>query len=98
MNQQFGPLRYTVSIWALQAIIAIRFHEAAHGFVAFRFGDDSVLRPAGTLFRLMFDDEDARPKGHDDSAARSPCGSSVPNRRHPPGFKLTSTVSQPPMT
>jgi Zn-dependent protease len=44
MNQQFGPLLYTVSIWALQAIIAITFHEAAHGFVAFRFGDDTALR------------------------------------------------------
>jgi hypothetical protein len=62
-------LRYTVSIWALQAIIAITFHEAAHGFVAFRFGDDTALRcaPAGTPFRLMLDDEGARPKGHGDS-------------------------------
>jgi hypothetical protein len=32
MNQQFGPLLYTVSIWALPAFIAITFHEAAHGF------------------------------------------------------------------
>jgi ascorbate-specific PTS system EIIC-type component UlaA len=38
MNQQFGPLLYTISIWALPAIIAITFHEAAHGFVARRFG------------------------------------------------------------
>jgi hypothetical protein len=36
--------RYKVSIWALQAIIAITFHEAAHGFVAFRFSDDTALR------------------------------------------------------
>jgi hypothetical protein len=34
MNQQFGPLLYTISVWALPAIIAITFHEAAHGFVA----------------------------------------------------------------
>jgi hypothetical protein len=42
MNQQFGPLLYTISIWALPAFIAITFHEAAHGLVAFRFGDDTV--------------------------------------------------------
>jgi hypothetical protein len=34
MNQQFGPLLYTISVWALPAIIAITFHEAAHGFAA----------------------------------------------------------------
>jgi hypothetical protein len=45
MMQQFGPLLCTVSIWALQAIIEITFHEAAHGSVAFRFGDDTALRP-----------------------------------------------------
>ena len=44
MMQQFGPLLYTVSIWALQAIIEITFHEAAHGFVAFRFSDDTAWR------------------------------------------------------
>jgi hypothetical protein len=44
MNQQFGPLLYTVSIWALQAIIAITFHEAAHGFVARLLGDDTAYR------------------------------------------------------
>ena len=34
----------------------------------------------------------------DVSTAWRPCGSSVPKRRHPPDFRLTSTVSQPPMT
>src|ERR1700688_324387 len=29
MIQQFGPLLYTISVWALPAIIAITFHEAA---------------------------------------------------------------------
>src|SRR5258708_24714730 len=44
MNQQFGPVLYTISIWALPAIIAITFHEAAHGFAALRLGDDTALR------------------------------------------------------
>jgi hypothetical protein len=43
MDQQFGPLLYTISVWALPAIIAITFHEAAHGFVVLRFGDSSAL-------------------------------------------------------
>jgi hypothetical protein len=42
MIQQYGPLFYTISIWALPAIIAITFHEAAHGFAAQCFGDDTA--------------------------------------------------------
>jgi hypothetical protein len=53
MNQQFGPLLYTISIWALPAIIAITFHEAAHGFVALRFGDDTALRLGHTAWTRM---------------------------------------------
>jgi Zn-dependent protease len=53
MNQQFGPLLYTISIWALPAIIAITFHEAAHGFVAFRFGDDTALRLGRVTFNPL---------------------------------------------
>jgi hypothetical protein len=44
MNQQFGPLLYTISVCALPAIIAITFHEAAHGFVARLLGDDTSSR------------------------------------------------------
>jgi Zn-dependent protease len=35
---------YTLSVWVLPLIIAITFHEAAHGFVAWRFGDDTALK------------------------------------------------------
>ena len=38
----FSP--YTFSVWVLPIIIAITFHEAAHGFVAWRFGDDTALK------------------------------------------------------
>jgi Zn-dependent protease len=34
---------YEVSTWVLPVIIAITFHEAAHGFVAWRLGDDTAL-------------------------------------------------------
>jgi Zn-dependent protease len=33
---------YTISVWVLPLIIAITFHEAAHGFVAHHFGDDTA--------------------------------------------------------
>jgi Zn-dependent protease len=35
---------YGISVWALPVILAITFHEAAHGFVAHRFGDDTAWR------------------------------------------------------
>lgn len=63
MNQQFGPLLYMISIWALPALVAITFHEAAHGFAARLLGDDTAWRlgrvtfnpikhidPVGTIF------------------------------------------------
>jgi Zn-dependent protease len=37
-------LIYTVSIWLLPVIIAITFHEAAHGYVARFLGDDTASR------------------------------------------------------
>ena len=33
---------YEVSVWVLPLIIAITFHEAAHGFVAHHFGDNTA--------------------------------------------------------
>jgi Zn-dependent protease len=35
---------YDLSVWVVPLIIAITFHEAAHGFMALRFGDDTALR------------------------------------------------------
>ncbi len=39
---QFDGLLYAASIWAIPLIIAITFHEAAHGYVARFFGDDTA--------------------------------------------------------
>ena len=41
---------YEATTWAIPVIIAITFHEAAHGFVALFFGDDTAWR----LGRLSF--------------------------------------------
>ena len=37
-------LLYTISIWLLPVLIAITFHEAAHGYVARFFGDETAAR------------------------------------------------------
>ncbi|QEX22116.1 peptidase M48 [Hypericibacter adhaerens] len=35
---------FQVSIWTIPFLTAITLHEAAHGFVAYRFGDDTAKR------------------------------------------------------
>ncbi|MGE5540481.1 MAG: site-2 protease family protein [Gemmatimonas sp.] len=39
---------YKVSVWVIPVILAITLHEASHGYVALRFGDDTA-RQAGRL-------------------------------------------------
>ena len=63
-NLQFGPLLYAISIWALPAIVAITFHEAAHGFAARLFGDDTAWR----LGRVTFNPLKAHRPNRDDFA------------------------------
>jgi Zn-dependent protease len=38
----FDGLMFTVSIWALPLMLAITFHEAAHGLVAWQLGDNTA--------------------------------------------------------
>jgi Zn-dependent protease len=42
-----------VSVLALPAIFAITFHEAAHGFVAWRCGDDTALQAGRVTFNPL---------------------------------------------
>jgi Zn-dependent protease len=42
MPPQFEALIYAASIWVIPLIIAITFHEAAHGYVARFFGDNTA--------------------------------------------------------
>ena len=44
MSSQSGLMIYTASTWIIPVIIAITFHEAAHGFVAHQLGDDTAWR------------------------------------------------------
>ncbi len=42
MNQQWLETAYTISTWILPVLLAITLHEAAHGFVAHRCGDQTA--------------------------------------------------------
>ena len=44
---------YDLSTWVLPLVIAITFHEAAHGFVAHRLGDDTALRLGRVSFNPL---------------------------------------------
>ena len=35
---------YEVSVWIVPVLIAVTFHEAAHGYVAWKLGDDTAYR------------------------------------------------------
>ena len=44
---------YLATIWALPVIIAVTFHEAAHGFVAHLLGDDTAWRLGRVSFNPL---------------------------------------------
>jgi Zn-dependent protease len=44
---------YDVSVWILPLIIAITFHEAAHGFVAHAFGDNTAWQLGRVSFNPL---------------------------------------------
>lgn len=45
-----ADLVYKVSVWIVPVLIAVTFHEAAHGYVAWKLGDDTAYR----LRRISF--------------------------------------------
>jgi Zn-dependent protease len=44
---------YDLSVWVLPLVIAITFHEAAHGFVAHHFGDDTAWKLGRVSFNPL---------------------------------------------
>jgi Zn-dependent protease len=50
MTPSFDYLAYQVSVWLLPVLIAVTFHEAAHGFVAHLLGDDTAYREGRVSF------------------------------------------------
>jgi Zn-dependent protease len=41
-TSRLNDTMYTISVWVLPLVTAITFHEAAHGFVAHHFGDNTA--------------------------------------------------------
>ena len=44
---------YDISVWVLPLVIAITFHEAAHGFVAHQLGDDTAYKLGRVSFNPL---------------------------------------------
>jgi Zn-dependent protease len=44
---------YDISVWVLPLLIAITFHEAAHGFVAHRLGDNTAYEQGRVSFNPL---------------------------------------------
>ena len=53
MNGSFNLVLYEISIWAIPAVIAITFHEASHGYVAYLLGDDTAWRLGRVSFNPL---------------------------------------------
>ena len=53
MNGSFNSVLYEMSIWALPVLIAITFHEASHGYVAYLLGDDTAWRLGRVSFNPL---------------------------------------------
>lgn len=45
-----SEILFQVSVWAIPVLVAITFHEAAHGWVAHRLGDDTAFRQGRVTF------------------------------------------------
>jgi Zn-dependent protease len=50
MNQPFNYIALQITVWVLPVLIAVTFHEAAHGFAAHLLGDDTAWRQGRVSF------------------------------------------------
>jgi Zn-dependent protease len=53
MDQQLAATIYSASTWVLPVLLAITLHEAIHGFVAYRCGDDTAWRLGRVSFNPL---------------------------------------------
>lgn len=54
MNEaDIGSFIQTASTWVLPVLLAITFHEASHGFVAWKLGDDTAYRLGRVTFNPL---------------------------------------------
>ncbi len=50
MGGDFGEILYNASTWVVPVLLAITLHEASHGYVAWRLGDDTAYRLGRVTF------------------------------------------------
>ena len=53
MSGEIWGFVYSASTWILPVLFAITLHEAAHGFVAWRLGDDTAYRAGRVTFNPL---------------------------------------------
>ncbi|HZK90014.1 MAG TPA: site-2 protease family protein [Stellaceae bacterium] len=53
VDSQLARMITTATTWIVPLIFAVTLHEAAHGFVALRFGDDTALRAGRVSFNPL---------------------------------------------
>ncbi len=53
MESDLDRVLYQASVWVLPVLIAITLHEAAHGFVAWRLGDDTAYQRGRVSFNPL---------------------------------------------
>src|SRR5579863_3140417 len=53
MNQPLNFIVLQISVWLLPILIAVTFHEAAHGFVAHLLGDNTAWRQGRVSFNPL---------------------------------------------
>lgn len=52
-GQTASQVLYLISVWAIPAVCAITLHEAAHGFVAWKLGDDTAYLRGRVTFNPL---------------------------------------------
>jgi Zn-dependent protease len=53
LSSDLAATIHSASTWVLPVLVAITFHEAAHGFVAWRLGDDTAYRLGRVTFNPL---------------------------------------------
>ena len=53
MTGDIAALLYDASTWVLPVLFAITLHEASHGYVAWRLGDDTAYRLGRVTFNPL---------------------------------------------
>jgi len=53
MDFDISQIAFTASVWILPVVIAVTLHEAAHGWVAWRLGDDTAFRLGRVSFNPL---------------------------------------------